>query len=79
MTSAIQKGHQSMRAALTTRGRNMEIIHKMFKFKEEPSQFSMGQTAQSITWRNHVQGRVNVREYYSCALDQGTMVAGRLA
>lgn len=34
VTSAIQKGHQSMMAALTTRGRNMEIIHKMWQNKD---------------------------------------------
>ena len=34
VTSAIQKGHQSMMAALTTRGRNMEIIHKLWQNKD---------------------------------------------
>ena len=34
VTSAIQKGHQSMMAALTSRGRNMEVIHKLWQNKD---------------------------------------------
>ena len=42
-------------------------------FKEEPSQFSMDQTAQILTCsiiKKHIQGWMNVRESYSRALEQ---------
>ena len=35
----------------------------------------MGQTALKLTWINHIQGWMNVRESYSRALDQGTLPA----
>ena len=44
---------------------------------EEPSQFSIGQTAEStllLSQRNHIQGWM-VRESYSPALEQGTWPA----
>ena len=41
--------------------------------KEEPSQFFMGQTAQSLTC-SIIQGWMNVRESYSPALEQGLLL-----
>ncbi len=34
VTSTILKGHEAMMAALTTRGRNLEIIHKLWQNKD---------------------------------------------
>ena len=34
VTSSILKGHESMMAVLTTRGRNTEIIYKMWQNKD---------------------------------------------
>ena len=54
------------------------MVQPRIWFKEEPSQFSMGQTAHTVqpvpSWRNNKQGLMNVPESYSRALGQGTLL-----
>ena len=48
--------------------------------RKSQNQFSMGHTAQSLTrsiMQKHIQGGMNVRESYSPALEQGTLVCVR--
>ena len=50
------------------------MVQPCIWFKEEPSQFSMGKTAQSVpSWRNYIQGLMNFWNSYSPALEQGTL------
>ena len=45
-------------------------------FMEEPSQFSLGQTAQSLTvppLRNHIKGWMNVHNFYCHPLEKGCL------
>ena len=47
------------------------VVQPCIWFKEDPSQFYMGQTAQSLTsWRNYIYiGWLNILESYSRAIE----------